>query len=543
VQVHAQIRSAANSFGLNIRKETKMALTSLFTETPIEAALWSFSVSLQEKLAESIFNTPFFKGAVALYMGFVIAKGLARMGFGRSEGVWLSVASKTLCCLLGLSFLGSMSAGSFRPESESGQPWANKSAVQNSGKFTSLQSNAHGLKFYRIAAEGMNSLAAAVSKAVANVFGDSGYARSPRLLLQTLHEAARHTIDDPEILSTIDSLFESCAKAGTASSQVAYVSLSSQFDLGKENCASLHSKLKSQLDYWAMTRLSSPGSYLMKFAEVARNNPVTRAIGLDDSEALRNKVIASAVSDYLQSRTGLSDNNVSQAALLENPSDSSILGTSSWVNLSRKLSLGGFLNSLVRPLTGTDYEAADSRNDMAALYTRVNVFLPALRGFAKGILALMFLVAAARMAFGSTSLMVSWLWCLLLVTAYEPLSTFLYQATITLTQAPETVEAMSALKRDPLVIVGAQVIDSYASKIQATYFVLQLGLCAICATGGLAVFRYQRALGGALASSIVMKGLNVARTVSTINAGGAGGAVRATGGSASARSGGGAPVI
>ena len=235
-------------------------------------------------------------------------------------------------------------------------------------------------------------------------------------------------------------------------------------------------------------------------------------------------------------RAGVSNNNVSSAALLENPTDSPMLGTSSFVNVSRFFSVGGFLNTTLRPFTGTDYEAADARNDIAALYTKVSVFLPALRGFAKGILALMFLVAAARMAFGSTCLMVSWLWCLLLVTAYEPLSTFLYQATVTLTQSPETIEAMAALKRDPLVLVGAEVMDTYASKVQATYFVLQLGLTAITATGGLAVFRYQRALGGALAGTIVTKGLNMARTVATIKAGGVGaaGAASRAGGAAGA---------
>lgn len=514
-----------------------MALTSLFTETPIEAALWSFSVSLQEQLSQSIFQNPLFKGLVALYMGFVVAKGFMRMGAGRSNGNWISVGTKILCCLVGLSFLGSTASETFRPENESGQPWSSRTLVQNGSRYSGLQGNSHGLKFYRIAAEGMNSLSAVVSKAVAGIFGDAGHARSPRLLVQTLHEAARHTIDDPEILSTIDALYETCAKSGTASSQIAYVSLSNDFDLSKENCAALHARLKAELDTWAQSRISSPGSQLVKFADAARNNAIMRAVGFDDSEALKNKVIASAVSDHLVSRAGVTTNNVSPAALLENPLDASVVGTSSLVNLSRMLSLGGFLNATVRPFTGTDYEAADARNDIAALYTKVSVFLPALRGFAKGILALMFLVAAARMAFGSANLMVSWLWCLLLFTAYEPLSTFLYQATITLTQAPETVDAMAALKRDPLVLVGAQVIDSYASKVQATYFVLQLGLTALTATGGLAVFRYQRALGGALAGSIVMKGLNIARTVATIKAGGAGGAAR---GIASARSGGGA---
>lgn len=509
-------------------------MPSLFTETPIEAALWTFSVSLQEKLAESLFQTSLFKGMVALYMGFVVAKALARMGSGPSEGLWISVAGKIACCLIGLTVLGSSASDPFRPQSESGQPWAQKAAVQGGGRYSGLKNDAQGLKFYRMIAEGMNGLSAQVSKAVAVIFGDAGHAKSPRLLLRTLHEAARHTIDDPEILSTIDSLYETCAKAGTASSQIAFASLSNQFDLSKDNCAGLHALLRAQLDSWARARISTPGSKLVTLAEAARNNALMRALGFDDSEALKNKVIASGVSDYLKSRSGLSYNNVSQAALLENPEDAPMLGTSTWVGLSRMASLGGLMNLTIRPFTGSDYEAADSRNDIAALYTKVSVFLPAIRGFAKGILALMFLVAAARMAFGSTSLMVSWAWCLLLVTAYEPLSTFLYQATITLTQSPETVSAMSALKRDPLVLVGAQVVDSYASRVQATYFVLQLGLTALTAAGGLAVFRYQRALGGGLASSLAVKGVSVARNIVALKSGALGAGMKSGGGALAA---------
>jgi hypothetical protein len=220
------------------------------------------------------------------------------------------------------------------------------------------------------------------------------------------------------------------------------------------------------------------------------------------------------VNDYVRTRAGLSFNNVSPDALLDPAGkDGLSYGTSTWVEFSRLLSVGGFLNKFVRPLTGTDYEAADARNDVGALYTKVAMFLPALRGFAKAILALMFLVAAARLCFGSPSLLISWGWCLLLVTAYEPLSTLLYQSTISFTKAPETVQAMDALRSDPLVLVGAQVMDSYASRVQATYFALQLGLTALTATAGLAVFRYQRALGGALVGSLVSKASHISRSL------------------------------
>ena len=468
-----------------------MSTSSLFTETPIEAALWSFSVSLQERLAVSLFQTSYFKGAVSLYMGFVVARGLWRWGLGRDLGGWVWVGSKLLCCFLGLAFLNRLSSQPFSPQMESGASWASKAPSPHKG---GLGPPAHGLQFYRMAAQGMNHLSSLVSQSVAGVFGDGGHAKSPRLLVQTLYEAARHTIDDAETLSSIDSLFESCARSGTASSEVAYPSLSSQFDLERTGCAQMHAKLKSQLDSWARGRISSPGSKLLVYAEAARNNAFIRSLGLDESQTLKHKVIASGVSDHLRSRVGL----------------------------SRMASLGGLMNLAVRPFTGTDYEAADSRNDLAALYTKVSVFLPAIRGFAKGILALMFLVASARMAFGSVGLMVSWGWGLLLITAYEPLSTFLYQATLTLTQSPETLGALGALKNDPLAVVGAQVMDSYASRVQATYFVLQLGLTALTAAGGLAVFRYQRALGGGLAGVVANKGLGMVRNLALIKAGGVG---------------------
>jgi hypothetical protein len=485
---------------------------SLFTETPIEAALWTFAVSLQDKLASGLFQTSLFRGCVALFMGCTVGLALFRFARGAADP-WTKMALTLCCSLTGLALLGATSDATFRPVSDGGSAWSERSAVGAGGRYGALSSDARGLRYYRLAHESVNGLSAALSAQVASIFGDSVHSASPHLLFQTLRETARHTLDDPQLLATGDKLAESCGRRGAAIASASYASLANQFDLQRENCLALYQQWQSQLESWAQARISSPGSRLTALAEAARNNRVTRALGLDDSEAMKNKLIASAVQDYVQTRAGLSNNNVSNAAL--GSPDGSLTATSGWVTASRLLSVAGVLNFAVRPFTGTDYEAADARNDIAALYTKVSVFLPAIRGFAKALLALMFLVAAARLCFGSPSLLISWAWCLLLVTAYEPLSTFLYQATVTLTQPPEVVEAMGALKSDPLVLTGAQVMDAYASRVQATYFVLQLGLTALTAAGGLAVFRYQRALGGALGGALVSKAIQVTRHVSS----------------------------
>lgn len=492
---------------------------SLFTETPIEAALWTFAVSLQERLAVSVFGTPLFRGLVAVFMGYCVLKALMRFGTGSADP-WSPLVTSVSCSLLGLTLLGSLAGGTFRPTTAGGDDWASRVASRGAeGSYQGLSSSARGLRFYRYAHETANELSQTVSAATSAAFGDQGGSASPQLLFSTLRETAKHSLDDPELLSTANQLMESCGGRSRAVAGAAFASLSSEFDLTGENCAALHTQFRSQLDAWARARVSSPGSNLVVLAEAARNNAVTRAIGLDDSEALKNKVIASAVQDYLQTRAGLTNNNTNPEALLEGKEGGSLVGTSTWVRLSRVMSVGGALNLIARPFTGTDYEAADARNDVAALYTKIAVFLPALRGFAKALLALLFLVAAARLCFGSPSLLFSWAWCLLLVTAYEPLSTFLYQATVSLTRSPETVQAMDALRSDPLVLVGAQVMDSYASRVQATYFVLQLGLTALTATAGLAVFRYQRALGSQLSSTLVSKATTAVRHVASLKSG------------------------
>lgn len=492
---------------------------SLFTETPIEAALWTFAVSLQESLAASVFDTVLFRGLVAVFMGYSVLKALTRFGAG-APNPWLPMAASVTCSLLGLTLLGSRAGSTFRPTSAGGDPWdARVASRAGEGAFAGLSSSASGLRFYRYAHETANQLAAFVSRAVETALGDEGGGASPQLLFSTLRETARHTLDDPELLATASQLMESCGRKRSALAGASLVSLSSEFDLSRENCAALHNRLRAQLDTWARARIDSPGSRLVVLAEAARNNRVTRAMGLDDSVALKNKVIASAVNDYLQTRAGLTNNNTNPEALLDGKEGGSLVGTSTWVRLSRMMSVGGALNTIVRPFTGTDYEAADARNDVAALYTKVAVFLPALRGFAKALLALMFLVAAARLCFGSPSLLFSWAWCLVLVAAYDPLSTLLYQATVSFTRSPETVQAMEALRSDPLVLVGAQVMDSYASRVQGTYFVLQLGLTAATAVGGYAVFRYQRALGGALSSTLISKSTALVRQVASLKTG------------------------
>jgi len=259
---------------------------TLFTETPIEAALWTFAISLQDKLSAGLFQTALFRGCVALFMGYVVARALMRFGSGHPSP-WLPMVGGLLCSMTGLALLGAGAGDTFRPLTASGQSWATATSGRpGSGvRYEGLQRDAKGLRYYRFAHEAANGLSRIVSAQVAEVFGDAGNGASPQLLFQTLQETARHTLDDPEVIATANRLMESCQREKSYVAGVAFASLSNQFDLQRENCGALHAQLRSQLDGWARARIASPGSKLVVLAEAARNNALTRSMGLDDSEA------------------------------------------------------------------------------------------------------------------------------------------------------------------------------------------------------------------------------------------------------------------
>ena len=88
-----------------------------------------------------------------------------------------------------------------------------------------------------------------------------------------------------------------------------------------------------------------------------------------------------------------------------------------------------------------------------------------------------------------------------------------------LTNAQETTDALGALKSDPLVLSGAAIIDDNLAKIEAAYFVLQLGVATICGAGGISLFVFSKRIGGGLADGIVSKMSSLTNTINIARAG------------------------
>jgi hypothetical protein len=484
----------------------------LFSQTPIEASIWTSFVASQQWIVVQILDTALFKSSVLLWMSYLLIKAIYQTSvLGRAGEALGRFLATLLISALGFSCLR-LADGDFRVLNADQGVWSSMKRVASSSRYQSLSSsgNLSGLEVYRTIHSGAIEISDRISTNMASLYGDDSYNQSPYLFLQTMARTAASAIDDPEAISILNWLLDNCSDNRSAPILDTTSSYSAIFDLKNNRCLGNYKVLIAKLDRWSEDRWEETPISKFGIERIASN------LGLGDERIFKNKMIASALVNTAKAQSGNTNAGVvnTKALLGDTNVDPHFdTSTSSFVSLANAFSVGGFFHKLLSPWTGKDIWGADARNQSAYLYNRIVQFLPPIRGFAKGAIALMFVFAAAAMCFGSLRYMVAWFGMLFIFTAYEPLSTLLYQTTIMFTRSPQIVEAMEALKNDPLILAGAAVIDSSLARIQAVYFVLQLSLTFMCAAGGISCFFLTRQIGGGLSDSIAQKVSGIVRLI------------------------------
>lgn len=490
---------------------------TLFTQSPIEAALWTSFVAMQEWVTENILLTPVFKGAVFTWLGilFIQTVWLAAGRGSTSRAVQQFMVWLCLSCI-GFSILNYRSVEPFQAANAQGRAWTTSARVRASDKYGALNApSAHGLALYVQIHRGAARIASFISQKAGEMFKNSASQASPYLLLQTLAQTAGQTIDDPQAMSSLQWLFENCADGRTAPVLSATSSYSALFDLSRPDCRDRHQQLRGELKAWANGKW---GTSWWNVGQIGLAQ-LQAKFGLIDEEVLQNKMIASALVNTARRELGRDNrHNVNSGALLAPAGTEPSMGpaTTYFTALANTLSVGGATSALLSPFIGSDYWGADARNQSAYLYNRIVQFLPPIRGYAKGLLAFAFVFAAASLCFGTVRFMMGWLGMLMVFTLYEPLSTLLYESVMLFSNAKESVDALQALRNDPLILSGAAIVDDNLARIQAVYFALQIGLATLCAAGGISLFMFTKRLGGGLMDGVAHKAVSFFHTVTSI---------------------------
>jgi hypothetical protein len=483
----------------------------MMTQSPIEGAIWTAFVGMQDFLVEEVLLSSGFATLVFTWLSYQLIKALYRAGSEGPKRALARLGGYLFFSAMGFGILRSKSTAHFETKDSAGRAWRESSKVSSSGKYGGLGLKTSGLTVYLQIQGAMNELSWRTSEAVGRAFKEQAHGKSPYLFLKTMAQTAGATIDDPKALSGLQWMFENCADRREAQVLAPTSSYAGLFDLGREDCQSRYKEVRKDLAQWARGRW---GTSAVNVGEIALSS-VGAKLGIVDEEVLQNKMIASALVNMARQRMGQNPSGVSSHELLADGKKDPLFASSQtfFASVANTLSPAGFFNQIFSPWTGTDYLAADARNQSAALYNRIVQFIPPIRGYAKGLLAVAFVFALGGLCFGSTRFLFSWFGMLFLFTAYEPLSTLLYETTMLFTKAQETTDAVAALRDDPLILSGAAIIDDNLARIQAVYFTLQMGLAAVCGAGGISLFIFSKRIGGGLSEVILAKASSMVQTV------------------------------
>lgn len=309
----------------------------MFTQSPIEAAIWSSFVATQDWIVQNLLNTPVFKAAVFTWLGFHLIRTIYAMSSFEKPDVALSRFLLTLVIsAFGFSFL-SISSSSFKPLNANADAWSssgNGRAVLMGEN--SLGAHSNGLEVYKLIHSATNQLATFMSGRIAAMFSDSQYNHSPYLFLNTMAMTAVSTLDDPKSLTDLNWLFENCGDNKSAPIIAPNSSYSSLFNLADSKCKQRYQELLSSLKSWSESRWVKS---LYDIGDIGTQYVSTK-LGFGDQETLKNKIIASAMVNMARSKMGnIYPGSVNSRAMLDSPESST--ATSFFVGLGNSLSVGG----------------------------------------------------------------------------------------------------------------------------------------------------------------------------------------------------------
>ena len=481
----------------------------MFSLTPIEAALWSLGVQAQTYLAKTLFSGFAFLSVAVTFLSWFIYKTIFNYGKDGNGTEILKRIFEYLCIFFfGLMCLRTLSSETFTPTDSSGRSWVSHYHVAGNPHYRSLKNNNDGLYWYLNIHQGFIEVSRFMTDKISTLFGDRGYARSPQMVFKMLVATANVQIDDPKITAAFDRLASECTDSDTAKILEKDEPLAALFTLEKNECRRLYSDFRYDLNRWAKSVMPR---YLKRVAREDKSMVPDAVESFASETLLENKMIASSLINYVKTVASSKKDSINTNA--------DALGLRDrwdhfYFNLQRSLSGGAGLATVATLFTDENVEGTLVKNEAGIIYNNLLNLIPSIKGYIKIFVALGFLAAAAGMACGFLKPMIWWLRICLIEMLYEPLSTLNYEIHSILVTSTSVEKAFSSLAHDPLVLMGASIIDSELVHYQATYFITQMAIAGFFVFGviqaGWAVrsmsFAQGAAVGSLLNSRIVSIG-------------------------------------
>ena len=450
----------------------------MFSLTPIEASLWALGVRAQTYIAQELLGGFGFLTVAVTFLAYFLYRTLFQYSQEEQPGMLGKRVVEYLCYFgFGLMCLRMIATDPFMPTDSSERAWGSHFYVVSNPQYGALKDPAEGLLWYRRLHGATVQLSSFMTDMVSGIFGDRNYRRSPNMMFKMLVNTANVQLDDPNITTNLDKLAAQCSDTDEAIVLEKDAPLATLFTMDKPECRQAYNDLRRDLKRWA--RMIMP-DYLKKVSSASPGELSDNVRKFSKRNLLENKMIASALNNYVKTMANTKRDHIN--------TNYNELGLRDYwdrfyFNMQRSIAGGSAFSTVASAFTDSDVEGTLVKNEAGIIYNNLLNLLPSIKGYLKIFIALSFLVAAGALACGFLKPAIWWVRICCLEMLYEPLSALNYEIHSVLVASTNVEKAFGTLISDPLVLMGASIIDSELVKYQTTFFMTQLVIAALFVVG------------------------------------------------------------
>lgn len=444
-----------------------MGTPTIFTQTPIESVIISYGLKMQETLAGILLGTPLFKAIAIFFIIFVLIHSYLKMFKGEMNQAALisKVVFQIFLYVIAFSLLGQGTSGVKFGSASENRNWSSYSKISSDPKFSSLENESSGLSWYLIIYRSFQGFSNIITDTLSSALQDQSMSKDPSFLYKTIGKAAAKGLDDPQTAISFNALLRDCSDTKSGKILDQNSSLKDMFDLTKPGCGLEWSNFKANLNRIMDIYKNAYSSQI--YADIYAG----QLKGMD-STTLANLATANAIMTHIHTLSGdtsginvtnnveatYSDKKSDQfALLLDNP----IRNTAAY---------------LVNMLGISDKDAFATLNkaEISTVFNQVAYLIPVIRAIFQVCLALAFLFVILALACGFYKVFTSWLASMFLISMYQPISVLIYKLPVFFANQSAFLNNSKLVSSDPLLIVGAKLLDDQIVQLQTVCIALQI---------------------------------------------------------------------
>lgn len=444
-----------------------MGTPTIFTQTPIESVIIAYGLKIQETLAGIFLGTPVFKAMAIFFIIFIIIHSYFKMFKGEMNQSQLifKIIFQVFLYVIAFSLLGQGTSGvKFGSLGES-RNWSSYSKISSDPKFSSLESESAGLEWYLRIYRSFQGVSNIITNSLSSALQDPSMSKDPSFIYKTIGKAAAKGLDDAQTATAFNALLRDCSDTKSGKILDKSSSLKDIFDLTKPGCDEEWSNFKTNLN-----RITDV--YRNAYSDQIYADIYAGQLKGMDSNTLANLATANAIMTHIHTlsgdTTGINITNNVDATYSDKKSDQFALMLDNPIR-----NIAAYVVNMLG-ISDKDSFAVLNKAEISTVFNQVAYLIPVIRSVFQVCLAIAFLFVVLALGCGFYKPFTSWLTSMFLISMYQPVSVLIYKLPIFFANQSAFLNNSQLVSSDPLLIVGARLLDDQIIQLQTVCIALQI---------------------------------------------------------------------